>query len=219
MKPKLLDLFCCQGGAGAGYARAGFEIVGVDIKPQPRYPFTFHQGDALELGRALLASGQFAAAHASPPCQAFSALRSLHENKHPDLVEATRTILISSGLPYVIENVPGAPLLAPLTLCGTEFNLRSPTGHWVRRHRAFESNVFLMGAGGCHCAGRLTATTTGHPPAQTTKWKGWQMGRADSAIAFEIDWMTGAGLVQAIPPAYTEHIGAQLMAHIIEAAA
>jgi DNA (cytosine-5)-methyltransferase 1 len=213
-RPRLLDLFCGAGGAGMGYHRAGFDVVGVDIRPQPRYPFEFHQADALTFPTA-----GFDVIHASPPCQAYSVTKSLSSKVHPELVQPTRAKLEASGLSWVIENVPGAPLIAPLVLCGTEFGLRAPTGHWVRRHRLFESNVFLMGAGGCHCAGRLTAYTTGHPPAETTLWKGWQMGRRDSAIAFEIDWMVGDELTQAIPPAYTRHIGGQLLAHVQAVAA
>lgn len=216
-RPKLLDLFCCQGGAGTGYNRAGFDVVGVDIVDQPRYPFEFIRADALTY---LAERGhRYDAVHASPPCQAYSVTKSLSKKVHPDLVDLARTGLTAVGRPWVMENVPGAPLRAPLVLCGTEFGLRSPTGHWVRRHRLFESSVFLMGAGGCHCTGKLTAYTTGHPPAETTKWKGWQMGRADSAVAFDIDWMSGAGLTQAIPPAYTEFIGAQLLEYLERAAA
>jgi DNA (cytosine-5)-methyltransferase 1 len=216
-RPRLLDLFCGQGGAAMGYRRAGFDVVGVDIEPQPRYPFEFHQADALAF---VAAHGhEFDAIHASPPCQAYSVTRSLSKRDHPELVEPTRAALFATVRPYVIENVPGAPLIHPLVLCGTEFGLRSPSGHWVRRHRLFESNVFLYGAGHCHCAGKLTAYTTGHPPAETTLWKGWQMGRRDSAVAFDIDWMSGDGLVQAIPPAYTEFVGEQLLAHLNESAA
>jgi DNA (cytosine-5)-methyltransferase 1 len=196
-----------------GYHLAGFDVVGVDIKPQPRYPFEFHQADALTFPL-----DGFDAIHASPPCQAYSVTKSLSKKVHPELVEPVRDRLMASGLPWVIENVPGAPLREPLVLCGTEFGLRSPSGHWVRRHRLFESNVFLMGAGGCNCSGKLTAYTTGHPPAETTLWKGWQMGRRDSAIAFEIDWMVGDELAQAIPPAYTRHIGEQLLGAIEVAA-
>ncbi len=208
-RPRLLDLFSGAGGAGMGYAQAGFEVVGVDHRPMPRYPFEFHQADALTFPL-----DGFDAIHASPPCQAYSVTRSLSTKVHPELVEATRERVHGSGLPWVIENVPGAPLLAPIVLCGTEFGLRSPSGHWVRRHRLFESNVFLMGAGGCNCVGKLTAYTTGHPPAETTLWKGWQMGRRDSAIAFGIDWMVGDELTQAIPPAYTRFIGEQLLAAV-----
>lgn len=214
---RLLDLFCCEGGAAMGYHRAGFDVTGVDIKPQRRYPFTFIQADALDYVREH--GHEYDAIHASPPCQAYSVTRSLTSKEHPELVEPTREELTNTERPWVMENVPGAPLTNPLQLCGTEFGLRSPSGHWVRRHRLFESNVFLMGAGGCHCTGKLTAYTTGHPPAETTLWKGWQMGRRDSAIAFGIDWMSGDGLAQAIPPAYTQHIGEQLIAHLTEMAA
>lgn len=192
-----------------GYHQAGFDVVGVDINRQDRYPFEFVQADALEY---VASHGQeFDVIHASPPCQAYSVTKSLSTKTHPDLVAPTRAALILAGLPYVIENVPGAPMQQPLVLCGTEFGLRSPSGHWVKRHRLFESNVFLMGAGGCSCWGRVTAYTTGHPPAETTKRKGWQMGRRDSASAFGTPWMSGDGLAQAIPPAYTEFIGRQLI--------
>jgi len=211
MRPRLLDLFCGAGGAGMGYHQAGFEVVGVDIVSQPRYPFEFHRADALTFPL-----DGFDVVHASPPCQAYSVTRSLHSRVHSELVEPTRELLKASGKPYVIENVPGAPLLHPLVLCGTEFGLRSPSGHWVRRHRLFESNEFLVGAGGCHCAGRLTAYTTGHPPAETTLWKGWQMGRRDSAIAFQVDWMVGDELAQCIPPAYTRFLGEQLLDALTE---
>src|SRR4051812_1654279 len=149
--PRLLDLFCGQGGAGEGYARAGFEVVGVDLEPQPRSPHTFVQGDALEYVKA---NGHlFDVIHASPPCQAYSITKHTHNVTHPDLVGPTRDALVATGLPYVIENVPGAPLLQPVTLCGTEFALpaRDNDGRTLqlRRPRLFESNRFLLGAGGC----------------------------------------------------------------------
>jgi len=118
-KPRLLDLFCCAGGAGVGYSRAGFDVVGVDIDPQPHYPFPFIQADALTLDPKFIAS--FDAVHASPPCQAYSDLAKRNGNAHewPRLIEPIREILIRSGLPYVIENVDGAPLINPVVLCGT----------------------------------------------------------------------------------------------------
>ena len=120
-RPRLLDLFCCAGGASVGYNGAGFEVVGVDIDPQPHYPFTFVQADALKLDPGFIAS--FDAVHASPPCQAYSDLAKRNGNGHkwPRLIEPIREILVRSRLPYVIENVDGAPLVNPVVLCGTMF--------------------------------------------------------------------------------------------------
>ncbi|HXC42398.1 MAG TPA: DNA cytosine methyltransferase [Candidatus Dormibacteraeota bacterium] len=138
-KPRLLDLFCCAGGASVGYDRAGFKVVGVDIAPQPNYPFEFIQADAMSLDSKFLAS--FDAIHASPPCQSYSDLAKRNGNGHkwPRLIEPVRRILIRSGLPYVIENVDGSPLLHPVVLCGTMFpKLR------VLRHRLFEANFVML---------------------------------------------------------------------------
>ena len=128
-KPRLLDLFCGAGGAAMGYHRAGFEVVGVDIKPQPHFPFEFHQVDALTY-----TLDGFDAYHASPPCQRYSCAVNLHNNRdsHPDLIDIVRNILLKTGKHYVIENVPGSPLINPTQLCGSAFGLR------VRRHRLFE---------------------------------------------------------------------------------
>src|ERR1700734_2045923 len=138
-RPRLLDLFCCAGGAGVGYSRAGFEVVGVDNKRQPNYPLPFIHADALKLDPAFIAS--FDAIHASPPCQSYSDLAKRNGNGHmwPRLIEPVRDMLIASGLPYVIENVDGAPLLNPVVLCGTMFpQLR------VLRHRLFEANFAMV---------------------------------------------------------------------------
>ena len=228
--PRLLDLFCCAGGAGMGYHRAGFDVVGVDIAPQPHYPFEFHQGDALEF---LAAHGhEFDAIHASPPCQVYSTTKHAHPDtgKHPDLLAPTRTALIESGLPYVIENVEGATLRDPLTLCGSEFNLRAfdvdglPLA--LRRHRLFESNVWLMGPGGCihdttQIAGSYTAGRH-RTPAQRddpTRRGGYTPALRVRAALLGIDWhMNEHELAQAIPPAYTEWIGSQLIAQLVVAA-
>src|SRR5262249_42856191 len=128
VKPRLLDLFCGAGGAAMGYHRAGFEVVGVDIKPQPNYPFQFVCADALAVlrGEADIDIGRperIDAIHASPPCQAYSVLKHLSSGDHPDLVAETRTLLQSTGLLYVIENVPGAPLRDPVTICGSSLGL------------------------------------------------------------------------------------------------
>lgn len=214
---RVLDLFCCAGGAGTGYARAGFEVVGVDLAPQPRYPFAFIQADALSLDMRFIRS--FDAIHASPPCQRFSDLAKRNRNAAawPDLVEPIRKLLMASGLPYIIENVEGAPLIDPVMLCGTMF-----PGLRVIRHRLFESNISLTApAHGQHPLvfthdkrkghyGKLNEWTS---PVQVTG--GGNCSKAAAADAMGIDWMTKNELNEAIPPAFTEHLGCQLMAHII----
>ena len=205
-RPRLLDLFCCAGGAGMGYHRAGFNVVGVDIEPQPRYPFEFHEGDALEY---LAAHGhEFDAIHASPPCQGYSNTQRIMQNSHPLLIGDVRDALQAAGKPYVIENVVGAPLLDPVQLVGTMFSLGT------MRPRLFECSFpvpFLLA-----------------PPAHTKHTK---MGRRPKAgefmhvvghfsdvraaqLAMGIDWMTGDELREAIPPAYTEFIGRHLLAQL-----
>lgn len=224
MKPRLLDLFSCAGGAAAGYARAGFEVVGVDINPQPRYLFEHHVGDAL----AFVAEHghEFDAIHASPPCQTYSKTRTLHDNTHPDLVEPTRAALVASGKPWVIENVVGAPLIDPLTLCGTEFGMTAPDVDGVPlklvRHRLFESNIELRGNGGCaHDHSIQTATVYG-------AGGGWTPAHRDNPDRrggyiphtdviknlLGIDWMTKHEMSQVVPPVMAEHIGRQLLAHV-----
>jgi DNA (cytosine-5)-methyltransferase 1 len=218
-RPKLLDLFSCAGGAGMGYHRAGFEVVGVDIDPQPNYPFEFHQGDALEFVKAH--AHEFDAIHASPPCQAYSITKHTHANVHPMLIEPTRDALIATGKPYVIENVVGAPLVEPLMLCGSEFGLRAvdSDGEHLRleRHRLFESNVFLLGNGGCMhdqrvaVAGVYGGGNTDKTRARQVRHGGYTPAKSIAAVLIDAPWMTYHGLSQCIPPAYTEHIGRQLM--------
>lgn len=222
-----------------GYHRAGFEVYGVDIDPQPNYPFWFHQGDVLEVLAVLLAGGsvefthpdgrtkrmalvEFAAAHMSPPCQAFSRSASLHTNEHPDLLDPTRELLEATGLPWIIENVPGAPLRSPLTLCGSEFELQAPDLDGVlvalRRHRLFESNVPLMSPGGCrHDPTMPTASLYGEGGANTLAYrdnpdraKGYIPALSVWVALLGIDWMTKREMAQVIPPAYTEFLGDQL---------
>jgi len=226
-----------------GYSRAGFgEIVGVDIKPQPRYPFTFVQADALEY---VAAHGrEFDAIHASPPCQAHTALKSMwNAKKHKDLVAPTRSALRSSGLPHVIENVPGAPVEAHLILCGTMFDLGVDDAE-LRRHRLFETSGFyllspacrhyergrVVGVYGGHGRDRrrtvgvygdgngrdyrkhpATIPVYGHSGGQSIRDGTQQFTTAQRREAMGIDWMTRDELSQAIPPAYTEFIGKQLM--------
>jgi DNA (cytosine-5)-methyltransferase 1 len=142
MKPRLLDLFCGAGGAAMGYARAGFEVVGVDIKPQPHYPFEFIQGDAMAFlrdGPTLTHGERIDVIHASPPCQRYSIANNIHQNDdHPDLLPETRRLLLATGLPYVIENVPGAPMQNYAVACGLALGVN------VKRHRWFESSELLM---------------------------------------------------------------------------
>jgi len=195
MAPRILDAFCGAGGAAVGYHRAGFEVVGVDINPQPNYPFEFHQADALEF---LADHGhEYDVRHASPPCQHYAAVTSWRGNQddHPDLVDATRDALLLTGGSYVIENVPGAPLRRDLTLCGSMFGLR------VRRHRIFESSAPLTAPEkGCRHAGLLPFM---------------HKGERAYADAMGCTWMSSMEGRQAIPPAYTEHIGLQLLAQIV----
>ncbi|MGV9673359.1 DNA cytosine methyltransferase [Gordonia sp. NPDC003504] len=221
-KPRLLDLFCCAGGAGMGYYRAGFEVVGVDLDPQPNYPFEFIQADALALDRDFL--GEFDAIHASPPCQSYSDLAKRNGNGHtwPRLIEPVRNMLVATGLPWIIENVEGAPLIAPVVLCGTMFDeLR------VIRHRLFESNVELeVPDHGPHPLvfthdkrkghyGKLDQNTS---YVQVTGGGNCTMANARDAMG-GIDWMkTKIELNESIPPAYTKYLGEQLLAEVLRRA-
>lgn len=225
---RLLDLFCCEGGAGTGYAQAGFDVVGVDIAPQPRYPFEFHQADAIEYVTEHWR--EFDAIHASPPCQAYSITKHSHGKDHPDLLEPTRMALIATGLPYIIENVVGAPLIDPVLLCGTMFNLSAIDVDGeplvLQRHRLFESNVWLMSAGGCSHDGRQVAGVYGGSRHRNVSDRdspsrrgGYTPLGSVRAELMDMPWATQHGLTQAIPPAYTEFLGRQLMNHLRQVAA
>jgi len=212
---RLLDLFCGAGGAGMGYHRAGFdEIVGVDINPQPRYPFEFVQADALEY--VAEHGGGFDAIHASPPCQAFSqAVKKRYRKGRPNLIPETRMALDRLDVPYVIENVPtaGVHMREPVTLCGSAFGLP------IRRHRLFESNVWIWG---------ILCSHKEYPRRYMPAWNrtnllrvlslsgGYQQGKTDieeHRAAMGVDWdMDIKELSQSIPPAYTEYIGKGLIA-------
>jgi DNA (cytosine-5)-methyltransferase 1 len=227
--PLLLDLFCCQGGASRGYADAGLEVVGVDIEAQPRYPraFRFIKIDALDLLDHLCAGGiwrglalaDIAAIHASPPCQGYSDTQRLRGNDHPRLIGQVRELLQQTGLPYVIENVPGArgELRKPVMLCGAMF-----PGLRVYRHRYFEIQGFgyTPPAHPVHVAPQVKM---GRPPApgEWVQAVGNFSGVAEAREAMGMPWANRDGLREAIPPAYTEHIGRQLMAAVnpMEAAA
>ncbi len=211
---RLLDLFCGAGGAAMGYHQAGFQVIGVDLHPQPHYPFEFVQADALTYP-----IDEFDAVHASPPCQAFSMMRDMPDARvHPRLIEPTRHRLEMSGLPYVIENVPGAPLQDPIMLCGTMFDLQSH-GFQLRRHRLFESNLPISPPRPCSHRQPVIGVYGGHVRCRSTLF--WRDGGADfpgydkknlalQAMGIEHP-MTMNELSEAIPPAYTEHIGRQLL--------
>jgi DNA (cytosine-5)-methyltransferase 1 len=216
-KPRLLDLFCGAGGCGVGYSRAGFEVVGVDHESQPRYPFAFLEADALDTMRGLLAGAtvlgwrmeDFSAIHASPPCQQYTPLRAVTGKDYPDLVAPVRDLLVQSGKPWVIENVPGAPLYYAIFLCGGMFGLRS------YRHRRFEASFLMMQPEHPKHTVRVNRR-------KKNRRKHWDaggfvtvvgdIGRYVGPEAMGIDWMTGNELSQAIPPPYTEHVGRCLLA-------
>jgi DNA (cytosine-5)-methyltransferase 1 len=213
MKPRLLDLFCGAGGTAKGYHDAGFDIVGVDIVDQPHYPFEFIQNDAL---RGWPNYVHFDAIHASPPCQAFTAYRRRGHgvgDNYPDLIDATRHLLMNSGLPYILENVPGSPLRNHIQLCGTSFGLD------VRRHRWFESNIAMLAPPCNHNQPRRFPQATNRENMRRTVEIGvWRIPLHIQQKAMGIDWMTLPELTEAIPPAFTEYIGTQLLAHLKAAA-
>lgn len=209
-KRRLLDLFCGAGGAAMGYSRAGFDVVGVDLFDQPRYPFRFVRADAMTYPL-----GGFDVIHASPPCQHYSDLakRNGNAHMHPDLIGAVRQQLNAWGGTWVIENVEGAPLVLPSRLCGTQF-----PGLRVIRHRLFEASVTILEPSAhpkhplCYTRDRRKSNY-GHGDERTDFVHvngGGNCSVAAARDAMGIDWMTKDELNEAIPPAYTEWIGAQL---------
>jgi DNA (cytosine-5)-methyltransferase 1 len=208
-RPKALDLFCCAGGASMGLHRAGFDVTGVDIRPQRRYPFRFIQADAMTFDL-----DGFDFIWASPPCQRYTMAQNAAKNAeaHPDLIPPVRERLKATALPYIIENVVGAPLENPVMLCGLALGLK------VKRHRLFESNVFLLspGCGGhdqdyfvifgheCRSRVRVASDPNGTRCGRRNKI---EVGHA----AMGIDWMNRGELSEAIPPAYSEFLGRQII--------
>lgn len=216
-RPRLLDLFCGAGGAGEGYRRAGFDVTGVDIKPMPNNPHRFIQADALEY--VAKHGHEYDAIHASPPCQGYSRMRHLpwlKGREYPLLIDPVRDVLNDTGRPWVIENVADAPLLNGVVLCGTMFGLK------VYRHRKFESNVMILAPPHMRHREVIGSGRLLNDRAQPNE-NGWvtHLGKSPeaSAAAMGIDWMNGNEIAQAIPPAYTEFIGRQLLAYVLQEAA
>lgn len=194
--PRALDLFCCAGGASEGLRRAGFDVVGVDIDPQPHYPFEFHQADAMTFPL-----DGFDFIWASPPCQAYTLCQRIQKNEHPDLVGPTRERLIASGALWAIENVPGAPLLAPIELCGTMFGLKT------YRHRLFECSFPIEQPS--HPEHEARNAKMGRPirDGEFIQVVGNFSNVAFAREAMDISWMPRDKLREAIPPAFAEYVG------------
>jgi len=193
-----------------GYYRAGFEVVGVDIKKQKRYPFEFIQADALEILADKDFLNQFDAIAASPPCQTHSITQHLRNAQGKstdkvDLIPQTRQALQDLGKPYIIENVPGAPLINPVILCGSSFGLK------VRRHRHFESNFNLVGSICDHKAQGRPVGVYGSMKDEIPKGGKTADTIEQAREAMGIDWMLWGELVEAIPPIYTQFLGKQLL--------
>jgi DNA (cytosine-5)-methyltransferase 1 len=211
-RPRMLVCFCCQGGEAMGYHRAGWDVEGVDINPQPRFPFKFHQADAIEFVKEH--GHKYAAIVGGPPCQAHTKAQRIQKREHPRLIAPFRQVLIASGKPYVIENVEEArdELVDPQMLCGTQFGLKTD------RHRLFETNWPLVVPehhGGTHFGQH---TKMGRP---------WKPGTLYQAIGnfsgvefvrqdLDVPWMNRDGIRECIPPVYAEYIGRQLLAHLTE---
>lgn len=213
MRPRLLDLFCGAGGCSVGYHRAGFDVVGVDLNPQPNFPFEFIQADAM----TWIADREFDAIHASPPCQAYTTMGQKHaatQAAHPAFIADIRRALQATGLPYVIENVTGArrELNHPIVLCGRALALS------VKRHRLFECS-FPAFSLQCACQGdELPVYGKLDGRRVWTRVDGSELRAArtlkQASEAMGVDWMTWDELRESVPPAYTEHIGHHLMAEV-----
>lgn len=218
---KVLDLFCKAGGASRGYADAGFEVVGVDIERQPRYPFEFVRADATSLTLSWVRGFDFI--HASPPCQFATELRHAPNGReHPNLIPQIRELLKLSGLPYVIENVRGARvhLIDPITLCGSMFGLGAG-GYQLQRHRLFEASFPLTAPAECAHRQPTIGVYGGHARCRSAKYGGRRTRDFEgfdkprlAAQAMGIDWMTMAELSEAIPPAYSQWIGQAVLASL-----
>ncbi|MFF3147174.1 SAM-dependent methyltransferase [Streptomyces sp. NPDC057927] len=212
-RPRLLDLFCCQGGAGKGYDDAGFDVTGVDKDPQPRYPFRFIQGDAIAF---VLAHGaEFDFIHASPPCQHDTECQRIQGNTHPDLIAPTRAALEATGRPWAMENVRGAvpKLRAPVMLCATMFALEN------YRHRFFETGGGFTLPQPDHAVHTVPQAKMGRPvpPGYYGQFVGNFSGVPLARRVLGVPWMNRDGIRECIPPAYAHHIGRAALASLAPA--
>jgi len=203
-----LDLYCGAGGISKGYADAGFEVVGVDLHPQKHYPYQFHQQDALEYLAAHYM--EFDAVHASPPCQEYSMASKqfrLAGKVYSDLIASTRDALVKTGKPYVIENVPGAPLINPIILTGAMFGMP------IKRDRLFECSFHVEQP---PMVFQKSAIKMGRRPKEGDVV--WPVGHFSGVPYVKrhmgIDWMTQKELAQAIPPVFSEYIGGYLLKYL-----
>jgi DNA (cytosine-5)-methyltransferase 1 len=227
-RPWLLDLFCGAGGAGEGYRRAGFHVVGVDIAPQKHNPHEFYQDDALRVLDVLIAGEEwqgyrlhdFQVIHASPPCQNYSTIsRNLgYASRHLGSVPRVRNALMRSGCAWIMENVPGAPMDAAIVLCGSSFGLGIPEiGWYLQRHRLFESNCWIWGSPCSHRGIAISVCGLGTPkPIRDKIGRTVKIGEYRQLMG--INWMSHGELSQAISPAYTTYIGKQLRSALEQAA-
>lgn len=227
----MFDIFSGNGGAGEGYRRAGFEVIGIDNEPHDYPPGDFWLCDAGPVLWKLAVTGEVdgrrpAAVHTSCPCKIHTDLAAQQDrSSYKDYIPATRALLqvwaARFGGLYVIENVPRAPLVNPLVLCGSEFrlgaNCRDGQYRYLKRHRKFESNAALMGAGGCRHRGQPVGVYGEGGGGQMTR--GYKAHPEEAREAMGIDWMSREDICQAIPPAYTEHIGTQLLEQLEAVAA
>ncbi|MDQ1068369.1 class I SAM-dependent methyltransferase [Streptomyces canus] len=208
--PRLLDLFCCQGGAAKGYVDAGFDVTGVDINPQPRYPYRFVQADAITF--VLEHGAAFDFIHASPPCQHDSDCQRIRANAHPDLIAPTRTALERTGRPWAMENVRGAvpKLHDPVMLCGQMFRLAN------YRHRYFEVGGGFALDQPDHPAHLVPQAKMGRPvpPGHYGQFVGNFSGVVLARRVLGVPWMNRDGIRECIPPAYAEFIGHAALAQL-----
>jgi DNA (cytosine-5)-methyltransferase 1 len=214
--PLLLDLYSCAGGSGMGFYRAGYDIVGVDSEPQPNYPFEFHQADALTYLREVIDNGmrlpdgrKVKAINASPPCQFYSTMTNCRpglREEYPDLIGPTRALLSETTVPWVIENVGAAKpwMNDPITLCGQMFGLE------LYRHRLFESNVRIPEP--LHPSHTKPASKAAHwVPGTVMSVCGHVHPITMAREVMEIWWTTRDELSEAVPPAFTEYLGKQML--------